>query len=130
MDVRADHGRGYVTVAEDFLHGPNVVAVREVVGRERVPQRMQAAALGDVYLPHCAPDLALQERLVEMVTAALTAHAIQVDAGSGEDPLPHPLSAVRYVRASAVGSSTQPGPIARSRSCCVTDAVQVPRGPL
>src|SRR5262245_27962066 len=37
------------------------------MGRERVTQRVRAGALGDVGPPHRAPDLALEDGLVEVV---------------------------------------------------------------
>jgi hypothetical protein len=38
--VRVDHRGRHIRVAEEFLHGPDVVSGLEQVGRERVPQRI------------------------------------------------------------------------------------------
>ena len=40
QDVCVDHSRADVLVAEELLDGPDVVAVLQEVGRERVPQRV------------------------------------------------------------------------------------------
>lgn len=46
-DVRVDHGCLDIFVAEQFLHGANVVAVLQQVRRERVPQGVAGDSLAD-----------------------------------------------------------------------------------
>ena len=50
-DMRVDHGRVHVPVAQQFLDGLDIVAVREQVGREGVPQGVPAGPLGDAGPP-------------------------------------------------------------------------------
>ena len=47
QDVRVDHGRADVAMAEELLDGADVVAVLEQVGRERVAKCVTARVLGD-----------------------------------------------------------------------------------
>jgi hypothetical protein len=58
-------------VPEQFLHGPDVVAVLEEVRGEGVTQGVGTAALGDGGLPHRSLHCALQDRLVEVVATDL-----------------------------------------------------------
>ena len=41
VDVRVDHRRGDIAVTEELLNGPDVVAVFEQVGRERVAKSIR-----------------------------------------------------------------------------------------
>ena len=46
-DVRIDHRGADVPVTEQFLHGPDVVAVLEEMSRERMAERVTERAAGD-----------------------------------------------------------------------------------
>src|SRR6476620_2024712 len=46
--VGVDHGRGYVAMPKQLLHGANIIAVFEQMGREAVPKRMAGHALGNL----------------------------------------------------------------------------------
>jgi|GEM_PF-3479472 len=70
-NVRLDHRRRDVPVAEPFLNGADVAAVLE----------------------HGAANGVLQDCLVKLVEAALDRFALGVDARSGKHSLPGPLVA-------------------------------------
>ncbi len=60
----------------------------------------------------------LHDGFVQVVAALLARLALGIGSRGGEDPLPGPLAAgAGSFFASASGSSTQPAPFARSRSC-------------
>src|SRR5262249_24593310 len=50
QDVRVDHGRADVAVAEQLLDGADVVSGFEQVGRKRVAERVAAGVLRDAGL--------------------------------------------------------------------------------
>src|SRR3954453_17468296 len=52
-DMGINHGRAYIGVSKQLLNRPNVVAVLEQVGRERMSQRMAAAGLADAGALNC-----------------------------------------------------------------------------
>jgi hypothetical protein len=47
QDVRIDHRRAHVLVAQELLSGPNVVAILKEVRRKRMTERMATGRLGD-----------------------------------------------------------------------------------
>ncbi len=51
-DMGINHRRLDVTVAEEFLHRPDIVAALDEVGRERVAEGVAGSALGDACLDH------------------------------------------------------------------------------
>ena len=85
--MRVDHRRRYVAVAQEFLHGADVLAVLQQVGRERVAERVGAGALGDAGRRYGALQLTLQDGLVQVVTATLAGLWVQVDARGREPPV-------------------------------------------
>src|SRR6266508_4581811 len=62
------------------------------VGGEGVAERLAGHAFGDARAKGGHPHRALQDGLVEMMSAALPGHAIEVDACGRKDPLPGPLA--------------------------------------
>src|SRR6267142_749469 len=92
-DVRIDHRGTDVVVAQQFLDGANVASVFEQVSGEGVPQRMRRGAFAEPRPPDGVEHGALQDGFAQMMSFG-------------------------YLRARAHGSSTQPGPNARSASCC------------
>jgi len=70
-DVRVDPGRGDVLVAEEFLDGPDVGSVFEEMGREGMPEGVAGRALGEAGGEDRAADGLLEDRLEEMVAAAV-----------------------------------------------------------
>src|SRR6266404_2863657 len=73
--VRVDHRGGDVLVAEEPLHGPDVVSGFQKMRRERLPERMAARWLANPGGTHGDMDGALDDRLVSR----------------REDPLPRQL---------------------------------------
>jgi hypothetical protein len=53
--VRVDHGSADVFVAKQFLHGANVVAVRQQMRGEAMPQGMAASPFLNHTLPEDRP---------------------------------------------------------------------------
>ena len=46
-DVGVDHGGAHVGVAEQFLHGANIVVALQQMRRERMAQRVRGGRFGD-----------------------------------------------------------------------------------
>ena len=90
QDVGVDHRGLQVAMAEQLLHGADVVAALEQMGREAVAQRVAARALGEPRLAHRARHRALHGRLVEMMAALDAGRRVAVARGRREDPLPGP----------------------------------------
>ena len=89
--MRVDHGGADVFVAEQFLHGPNVVAIFEQVGSEGMAQRVATGALVHVRFTHRAFDGSLQ-RIFQQVMAPLVARLrIERWLRGGKDPVPGPF---------------------------------------
>ncbi len=63
-DMRVDHGRTDVVVAQELLDRPDVMAIVQQVGGEGVTQGVAAHALGDASAEGSGPDRALQDRFV------------------------------------------------------------------
>ena len=73
-------------VAEELLHGPDVVSGFQKMRRERMPERMAARWLANPGGTHGDVDGALDDRLVKVVAPALTGQAIDVEMRRREDP--------------------------------------------
>ena len=67
--MRVDLRGGDVGVAEQFLHGADVVAVLEQVRGEGMAQRVASGRLGDSRPVHGGPHRLLHRALVEMMPA-------------------------------------------------------------
>jgi hypothetical protein len=91
-DVRVDHRGADVTVAEELLHGPDVVVVLEQVGGERVSEGVAGGDLGNARGTDGVLHGTLENGFVQMVAATLPAETIHVESRGGEDPLPRPLA--------------------------------------
>jgi hypothetical protein len=63
------HGRAHVAVAEQFLDGPDVVAILQQVSREAVTKGMAACTFGEPACLNGGADRALDDRLVEMISS-------------------------------------------------------------
>ena len=87
-DVRVDHRRADVTIAQQLLDGPDVAPVLEEVGVERVTEGMGRCALGEPQPPDDLGDRALN-------------HGHDTDTSrdeaiaSGGDRRPHPAHCAR-----------------------------------
>ncbi len=92
QNVRVDLGRGEGAVAEELLHGTDVVVGLEEVGGEGVAERVAGRALGDARPARRLLHRPLEHGLVQVVPAPLAGDAVEVDAGGGEHPLPRPLA--------------------------------------
>ena len=79
-------------MAQQFLDGPQVVAVFEKVGGKRVAQRVRRRGLRDAGPPHGLAHRPLNHRLVQMVPVLYPCVGIRVIRGRGKDPLPRPLA--------------------------------------
>ena len=90
-DMRIDHRRADVFMAEQLLDRPDIVPVFEQVSRERMPQTVT----GDMLRyggPHGRVlDGALNHRLVEVVPERVSRDGIGELTVRGENPLPAPL---------------------------------------
>jgi len=79
-------------VAQQLLHGADVVARREQMRRERVAQRVTARGLRDAGGADGGLHRALDGGFVEVVAALAIVARIEVATRRGEDPLPAPLA--------------------------------------
>ena len=66
-DVSVDHGGADILVAQQLLHGPDVVAVFQQVGCKAVPESMAADRFLDTGKPHGLFHCPMQSGLVKMV---------------------------------------------------------------
>jgi hypothetical protein len=92
QDMRVDHGRGDVLMAEQLLDRADVVAVFEKVRRERVAERMAAGVLRDAGGAQSASYRALHYRFVHVVSPSLTSEQVDVVSARRERPLPSDLT--------------------------------------
>ena len=90
QDVGVDHGHRDVAMAEELLHGADVVAALEEVRGKRVPEGVARHPFGDSGRIGGTVDRPLDDRFVEMM-AAFRAFAVSPAAGRGKDPRPRPL---------------------------------------
>ncbi len=93
--VRVDHRGLEVAVAEEFLHGADVVAGLQKMGRERMPQRVAARLLRDTGPNDGLSNGPLNHGFMEVVTAPLASQTVYIGPGRSKDPLPFPLAAGR-----------------------------------
>ena len=111
---------------EEFLDGSDVMAVFQEMGRERVPEGVGAAALGNARLPDRIFHGALEDRLVQVVAPALAREPIAVDARGGEDPLPPPVPAgVRVLARQRVGQLDPAGAVPEVSLVLLASALEV-----
>jgi len=86
--VGVNHRRAHIPVAQQFLNGADVVTVLQKVRRKRVPERVARRLLGKAGLEHSLSDGTLDDRLVQMMAAALTRGSVDVESRRREHPLP------------------------------------------
>jgi len=69
QDVGTDHRCFHITVAQQLLHGSDIVAILEQVRGKRMPEGMTTGRLRDSSLKSSGLDSPLQDRLMQMVSA-------------------------------------------------------------
>lgn len=92
QDVRINHGGGDIFVAQKLLHGSDVVAALQEVGREAVSKRMAAGWFVQPGGANRKLDRILHVLLPEVMTARFAAPWISRKARGGKDVLPGPGS--------------------------------------
>src|SRR5947209_490319 len=80
-----------VVVAQQFLDGADVAAVFEQMGGEGVSKRVRCSAFAEPRPPNSVEHGALQDRLVQVMTAALARSPVDIEPSSGKRPLPRPF---------------------------------------
>ena len=80
-------------MAEQFLDGPDVVALLQQVCGEGVTEGMAGGRLGNAGRANRVLYSPLEHRFVEMVAAPLASKPVDVGASRREDPVPAPLAA-------------------------------------
>ncbi len=109
-----DHGRLHILVAEEFLHGPDVVARFQQMRGEAVPERVAGGMLWDPGLAHRGLHGPLDEGLIDMMAALLAGGRIPPALLLGKDPLPAPRgSRIRILPRQRVGHGHAPVPISQ-----------------
>ena len=88
QNVSVDHGRADVVVAKELLDRPDVVAIFQQMGGERVAKRVTAYRFGDTRAQGRRLHRALKNRLVKVMAAALAGQPVDVDACCRKHPLP------------------------------------------
>lgn len=89
--VGVDHGRRYIRMPEEFLHGTDVIAGFEQMGREGMTQRMTVHLLADSGFTRGLPNCFLQPVFMDVMTPNLAAARIDRQAATGKDVLPNPF---------------------------------------
>src|SRR5262245_42803134 len=79
-------------MAEERLHGANVVSVLEEMGGKRVPKGVTGDALRDADSLRGGADGVLQDGFVQVMAAPLAGFRVAVRPRCGEDPLPAPIT--------------------------------------
>ncbi len=77
--VGVDHGRAYVTMAEQFLDGPYVVPALDEVRGKRVAKGMARRPLGNAGLPHRSADGSLNPGRMPADQAVDLAHLVSAN---------------------------------------------------
>ncbi len=62
--MRVNHRRAHVLMAEQFLDGPDVVALLQEMGREGVPEGMKSGEAKEVLRQRSRAPFALQIRII------------------------------------------------------------------
>jgi len=87
-----DHGRAHIPVTQQFLNGADVVTVLQEVRRKRVPECVARRLLGKTGPEHGFSNGTLDDRLVQMMAAALPRGPVDVEPRRREHPLPGPFA--------------------------------------
>ena len=89
--MRINHRRANVLVAQEFLHGANIVAIGQEVGGEGMAERVAGHALRQSGLPHSLLDRFLDERFMNVVPALFPGPQVHPAVFLGKHELPGPL---------------------------------------
>lgn len=89
--MRINHCRADVRVAQQLLHGPDIVSVLHEMRRERVPQRVASRGLREAGFRPGVPERPLKDRFMKMVAPSLSCLGVGVVARRRKDPLPAPV---------------------------------------
>jgi len=73
-----DHGGAHILMAEQFLDGPDIIAILNQVRGKRMPQGMTTGRLGYSGFPGSFFDGLLDNGLMEMMPVLLAGHPIRV----------------------------------------------------
>ena len=97
-DVRVDHRRADVRMAEELLDRANVVPVFEQMRGKRMPERMATDALRDTRLPRRHRHCTLHRRLVQVISRWWSPPGVAAHTTRRKHKLPGPLrSCVRIL---------------------------------
>src|SRR6266571_774538 len=109
QDVRVDHRRADVAVAEELLDGADVVAGPDELGGERMPKHVRRGGLGDSRPPGGLRDRLLDHGLMQMVAVPDAGPPVRVVRRSRKDVLPSPLAVgVAVLASERVGKRRPP----------------------
>ena len=78
-DMRVDHGRADVLMAQQFLDRPNIIAVLKQMGGKRMPEGVATGRFGDPGSPNGFFDRPLQDGFMEMMPFLLTGLPIPIE---------------------------------------------------
>ncbi len=90
--VRVNHGRPNIRVTQQLLDRPNIVAIRQQMGGERMTQRMAPSPFLDLSRIHGLLHRPLHHGLMEMVSSLLTRLHVSPAVRLRKDELPNPLA--------------------------------------
>jgi len=111
QNVGVNHRRFDVTVAKEFLHGPDIIAIGQQVRGEGMPKRVARDSFGQSGLSDSLQDRLLNKRFVNVVPALLAGLGVSPTAFLWEYELPAPL---------AIGVRILPGQRMRQFHAAVT----------
>ncbi len=80
-------------MAQEFLHGADIVTLLEQMGGEGVAERVAGRPLGDAGRQHRVLHRTLRDRFMQVMAATVASRAISVGTRGPKDPLPSPLPA-------------------------------------
>ena len=121
-----DHGGGDVLVAEQLLHGANVVAALQQVGGKAVPEGMAACWFAQASGAHGEFDRVLDVLFMDMMATRFAAGWIEGESGGGKDVLPGPGSdGARIFSLQCVGQKDGAAPEGQVLAVQLADAGEV-----
>src|SRR6266550_4839539 len=91
QDVRVDHDRPHVAMAQQLLHRPDVGPRLEQMRGERMAQRVTGRPLRDPRTAHRLPHGTLNGRFVQMMAPLFPGAGITLRPQRRKHPLPRPL---------------------------------------
>ena len=87
-----DHCCSHIGMAEEFLDVPDIIALFQEVGSERVAERMAAPVFRDASAEDSGLDSALEGRFVDVVASFEAGGGVLAATGGGEEELPAELT--------------------------------------